>query len=190
MNYGYAKEILNLNPESAQIRLLENETFVKYMYTNLDMAVAEKTIMTADQKYIDSLQEVVDADMKISVRAGQELSERTHIYYEHPILKNFGGEKSMKIKNKAQEIEKVQFEVFPIPTNGLLTVNYIIPENALNAKIEIFDLTGKLIEIYSDLIIGANTLQIDLSNFENGLYTCVYKIDGKQISSKKITVIK
>jgi hypothetical protein len=184
------REIYYINPESAEIRLHENETFVKYMYTNLDMAEAEKTIMTADQKYIDSLQEVVDADMKISVRAGQELSERTHVYYEYPIVKNFGGEKSMKIKNKAQEIEKVQFEVFPIPTNGLLTVNYIIPENALNAKIEIFDLTGKLIEIYSDLIIGANTLQIDLSNFENGLYTCVYKIDGKQISSKKITVIK
>lgn len=160
------------------------------MYTNLDMAEAEKTIMTADQKYIDSLQEVVDADMKISVRAGQELSERTHVYYEYPIVKNFGGEKSMKIKNTSPEKEKIQFEVFPIPTNGMLTANYIIPENALNAKIEIFDLTGKIIKIYSDLILGENTLQIDLSNVENGLYTCVYKIDGKQISSKKITVLK
>lgn len=184
------REINFLNPESAEIRLLENETFVKYMYTNLDMAEAGKTIMTADQKYIDSLQEVVDAAMKISVRAGQELSERTHVYYEYPIVKNFGGEKSMKIKNTAQEIEKVQFEVFPIPTNGMLTANYIIPENALNAKIEIFDLTGKIIKIYSDLVIGANNLQIDLSNIENGLYTCVYKINGKQISSKKITLIK
>ena len=96
----------------------------------------------------------------------------------------------MKIKNTTPEKEKIQFEVFPIPTNGLLTVNYIIPENALNAKIELFDLTGKLIKIYSDLVLGENTLQIDLSNFGNGLFTCVYKIDGKQISSKKITVIK
>ncbi len=184
------REINYLNPESAEIRLRENETFVKYMYTNLDMAEAEKTIMTADQKYIDSLQEVVDANMKISVRAGQELGQRTNVYYEYPIVKNFGGEKSMKIKNTTPEKEKIQFEVFPIPTNGLLTVNYIIPENALNAKIELFDLTGKLIKIYSDLVLGENTLQIDLSNFENGLYTCVYKIDGKQISSKKITVIK
>lgn len=190
MNYGYAKEILDLNPESADIRLRENEAFVKFMYTNLDMAESGKTIMTAAAAAIDSLQDVADRGVKISVRASEAVGQRTNIFAEYPIVKSHGGEKSMKINNSNSPLGKIQFDVYPVPTTSILTVNYIIPGNATNAKIEIFDLTGKLIQAKLILQKEEYSIQFDLSGVETGIYTCIYKIDGKQISAKKIAVVK
>jgi hypothetical protein len=52
------------------------------------------------------------------------------------------------------------------------------------------DSFGGDIDNDSNLVKEENSIQLDLSEFDSGLYTSVYKIDGKQISSKKITVIK
>jgi hypothetical protein len=184
------REVQYLNPESADIRLRENEAFVKFMYTNLDIAESGQTIMTAAAAAIDSLQDVADKGVKISVRAGEAVGQRTNIFAEYPIVKNHGGEKSMKINNSNSPLGKIQFDVYPVPTTSILTVNYIIPGNATNAKIEIFDLTGKLIQAKLILQKEEYSIQFDLSGVETGIYTCIYKIDGKQISAKKIAVVK
>jgi len=88
-----------------------------------------------------------------------------------------------------EQSQNESFNLYPNPTNGKLTVDYIITESASKAQIEIYDLTGKLIQVISNLVKEENSIQLDLSEFDSGLYTSLYKIDGKQISSKKITVI-
>jgi hypothetical protein len=179
-----------LNPESADIRLRENEAFVKFMFTNLDIAESGKTIMTAAAAAIDSLQDVADKGVKISVRAGEAVGQRTNIYTEYPIVKNHGGAKSMRLEDTNEKQETVEFNAFPIPSDGIVVLNYKIPANIEHAKVEIFDLSGKLILTSSNFVSEESSIELDLTAFRNGAYICSFILDNKIQSTKKLIILK
>src|SRR6185295_17216463 len=61
-------------------------------------------------------------------------------------------------------------QVFPNPTNGMITIKFISSENQ-NCDLIIFDITGR--ELKRETIsttIGLNTTPTDLSAFTKGLY--------------------
>lgn len=71
-----------------------------------------------------------------------------------------------------------KLSAFPIPTNK--TFNFINPKNGAN-KIEIFDLTGKIV-INKSFGVSENTISLDVENLPKGIY--IYKIGNS--SSKFI----
>jgi hypothetical protein len=68
--------------------------------------------------------------------------------------------------------------VYPNPTTGIL--NMELPKNS---QVMIHDLNGKLIAEFSS---GEILLQLNLSNFENGVYFVTSVSDGVVLNQKVI----
>jgi CubicO group peptidase (beta-lactamase class C family) len=71
---------------------------------------------------------------------------------------------SFSIIVSAEQIKTVQLEIYPNPTNGILTIGIFNPQNA---DIEIFNINGSL--VYSKPL-KSNQEQIDLSAYPKGVY--------------------
>jgi hypothetical protein len=82
-----------------------------------------------------------------------------------------------------EENTTVDFNVYPNPTQGNITINV---SNALNALVEIIDINGKVIKAKQ---VNHTINTFDLSNYENGIYF-VKVITNNQIITKKINLIK
>jgi len=72
-----------------------------------------------------------------------------------------------------------QFNVYPNPTNDIL--NYEIPANYTVNSIEVYDISGKKINVTQ----GANQT-INTTNLQNGLYFVKFMIDGTVVTKKFI----
>jgi PKD repeat protein len=77
--------------------------------------------------------------------------------------------------------------VYPNPTNGLANVEFHVPKQS-NVKVQVYDITGKLIAqpYQGRLNAGDLQLNIDLSAFPSGLYTIRLDIDGESVFRKLI----
>jgi hypothetical protein len=73
--------------------------------------------------------------------------------------------------------------VYPNPTNGLVTIDLAAYENK-KYEIFVFDAIGNLV------LQNTNVKVIDLSNFENGLYSITLKQENATVSSRRIMLIK
>jgi len=79
----------------------------------------------------------------------------------------------------------------PNPTGSFTSIRYKMPRelNFNNATINIYDLTGKMIESYR-LNDNNGELRINVTNLISGTYLYDLLIDGRQIDLKKMVVIK
>ena len=72
--------------------------------------------------------------------------------------------------------------IFPNPTQN--NVNVKFEETISNASYRLIDVAGR--EVFSSSINGVNTLSLDLSNQNNGVYFLMINIDGEVITKKII----
>jgi hypothetical protein len=79
-----------------------------------------------------------------------------------------------------------QFNLYPNPNNGSMTLDYKIPHNA---SLEITDLNSRLLGKYF-LSLGASKIEITNDNLQNGIY--LYRVVSKNsiLKTGKIAVIK
>lgn len=77
----------------------------------------------------------------------------------------------------------VDFNVYPNPTHGNITINL---SNASNALIDIIDINGKVLKTKQ---VNNTTNTFNLSDFENGIYFVKVNTNNK-IITKKISLIK
>jgi hypothetical protein len=90
-----------------------------------------------------------------------------------------------------EEIEKdALFNLYPNPSTGTLTLNYVIPQNAENQSVSFYDATGKLVQKVDFTGEGQIQLNIDCSGFSNGVYQCVLVSDGEVLQQGKLVLIK
>ncbi len=79
-----------------------------------------------------------------------------------------------------------ELSVYPNPANDNLEVNYST-SGSKNTSFEIINLVGS--KVYSKALESAeNTLNLNISNLNSGIYFCVLKVDNKMITSKKLVV--
>ena len=79
---------------------------------------------------------------------------------------------------------------YPNPTSdGITRVEYQIGNNYINGKIIFHDLQGRIISSIN-LDSKSGTVDIDVSDLESGIYTYSLVLDGKSISTKKISKIR
>ncbi len=79
-------------------------------------------------------------------------------------------------------------DILPNPTNGLTKVFYNIEKNDC-AKIQITDLTGKILSEINNLRNGREEVEINLSQFENGTYIVKFSSIGGIIKFVKVIKI-
>lgn len=80
--------------------------------------------------------------------------------------------------------QTINITIIPNPNEGLFTIN---STEKLNGELMIFDVLGKL--IYQEKINSRNSVQVDLSNNDAGLYIAVIKGENFTIT-KKIQFLK
>lgn len=75
--------------------------------------------------------------------------------------------------------------ISPNPGNGQYTIQGSILEPFSHGILYISDLTGRT--LHSETISGSEfSRQIDISNYENGLYLCVLRLDGQMVATSHI----
>lgn len=84
------------------------------------------------------------------------------------------------------EASDITFDVYPNPTSGLLNVN--LESISGDVKIEILNEFGQLMT-GSKVVAGGQLLNLDLSDYANGIYMVNIVSEGK-IMSKRISVLK
>ena len=90
-----------------------------------------------------------------------------------------------EILNSVEEIESIQFEIYPNPAkNRIKLLSSELITN--NCKIELHDLYGKTL-IEKQIPAGIKNIEIDVSNLASGVYFCTMKKDKKS-STKKLII--
>ncbi len=74
-------------------------------------------------------------------------------------------------------------EIFPNPTSGLLQLKFELPESA-DIELEIYDMTGRLMQTQILNGISSQTQSINIGAFSDGVYTLKIKIDDVFILRK------
>ena len=96
-------------------------------------------------------------------------------------------------KQKAVAMSRVEgqttnFYLYPNPNNGSMILDYDLG-NYTNAKVNVFDITGKVISTYK-LSDTKGILQMNEQNLNNGVYFYRILIGEKIIKTDKIVIIK
>ena len=91
----------------------------------------------------------------------------------------------MSVKNENQETVTESEElisVYPNPFNSRATLSLNLTR-AERTNISLFDLNGRQIEVLYDgnLNVGANVLQLDISNQSNGSYLIVVNSENQSL---------
>lgn len=82
------------------------------------------------------------------------------------------------------------YQNYPNPFNPTTTISFYLPK-AENVKLEVFDITGRLVSTLEKrkMNAGSHTRQFDASEFSSGVY--FYRIEtGTFTSIQKMTLIK
>lgn len=111
-------------------------------------------------------------------------SEFNNHYYNSTILKLDCQGDTIWNYNHCLSPNIHDFSIFPNPFSDNFTVQ--IPNISDNSVIttKIFDVTGKLIALKT--FYDTPILQLDASNWSNGIYHCVFYVDGEFYEMKKI----
>lgn len=79
-----------------------------------------------------------------------------------------------------------QFNVYPNPSNGLYTLDFIATSSE-NIQLEVFNLLGEKVYLQKAVAVnGKNQYQIDLSKMSNGIYFVNVQFKNDRITSKII----
>lgn len=93
----------------------------------------------------------------------------------------------ISINNKG---EALLLQNRPNPTTVETTIDYNIPADSNNAKIVIYDITGKVIRTVAVDHSGEGALKVNTQNITSGTYSYQLIVDDKTISTKKMVVQK
>lgn len=186
------EEVYYLDEVNLKAKERENYYFIQFLNLKLDLAEQEIDFFKADQKQLTVLQEIAEANVQISIKAEWDLSLITGKEYEHFIVKEeMNSEKKMIVSNEVnQDDNKSSLTLYPNPTSGKLNVDFEINEVRNSKFIQIFDVMGKLLKTIRLEANSQRRLEIDCSEFANGIYSCVLISGGKVLTSKKLVIVK
>jgi hypothetical protein len=85
------------------------------------------------------------------------------------------------------EESNVLYQNVPNPFNSITTINYRLDNNVKNAKICIYNLTGKQLQCYNlPATAGENAIEVRASSLQSGMYLYSLIVDGKLIDTKRM----
>jgi hypothetical protein len=106
------------------------------------------------------------------------------------LLKKFAGQTLVE----DQLMKDPVLTIFPNPVRDNATISLVI-SNTSHVEIDIYTVQGeKVLDLFNGVMAsGENRLNIDVSHFNSGIYTCILRVDGvkdKRSESMKILVVK
>ena len=89
----------------------------------------------------------------------------------------------------AFNIDLANFDVYPNPTNNRLFVN-LSEYVGQTGTIEIFNSFGQQMNLFDLGLINNDSFRIDVSDYQNGVYTITVKVSDRQFNTKMFVVSK
>jgi hypothetical protein len=87
----------------------------------------------------------------------------------------------------SEKENNILFQNVPNPFNSATTITYRLAEKTANAKICIYNLTGKQLQCYNlPAIEGENSIEVRASSLQSGMYLYSLIVDGKLIDTKRM----
>jgi hypothetical protein len=104
-----------------------------------------------------------------------------------------GGETSRKTKITTTSnngiVSSAISGIMPNPSSGIFEIDYLIVDNAENAELVAYDLTGR--QVYRKAIDqSSQRTMLDLSKLANGVYSIKLTVNGNVSDSEKVVIAK
>jgi len=94
---------------------------------------------------------------------------------------------STNIKLSSYDLARIGQNI-PNPYTNITKINYVIPSDATESNLNIFDSTGRLVKSESIDHVGEGVLTIDASDLNSGIYSYQLVVNGRSIQSHKMVV--
>ncbi|MBL0330075.1 MAG: T9SS type A sorting domain-containing protein [Bacteroidetes bacterium] len=172
--------------------------------TSVNSAVAPTTVMETNRKTVNAIYlqtfasgsyelESADESTLLAIANLDPLIDGDAVYSARAMLRIDPTDNSTVRSMETEEEETIQentlaSKVYPNPNNGVMQMDYTIDEESTGTLI-IYDLTGRKLNAYT-LTSGTNTLQIDESKLESGIYFYQIIVNNEMIESDKIVIVK
>ncbi|MFI4962675.1 MAG: T9SS type A sorting domain-containing protein [Legionellales bacterium] len=101
------------------------------------------------------------------------------------------GDHDHSMIKKANTVESINSKLilYPNPVNDNATVAYTLPDNAVKAFLDVFDMAGRKVTNYQ-LAIGSSQTTINTVELSGGIYFCSLVVDGIAIDKIKFVIQK
>lgn len=76
---------------------------------------------------------------------------------------------------------------YPNPASGSVSVNYELPPSARDMEISLFNLIGQKVK-QTRLTSTFGTAKMDVQSLKSGIYFMYLKVDGRDITSRKVVI--
>lgn len=92
---------------------------------------------------------------------------------------------TLSIENNTEAVSGVT--VFPNPATDKVNIDFNL-KNASDVAVEVTDITGKVVETLSltNASVGANTAELNVSNYATGIYSVVVKSNDGSVTKKLV----
>lgn len=142
------------------------------------------------QNQIDSMNVLVANQDSINTDLEDRLTTLETCISNIGICNNNGGGNGNKISSQTITLENTTAIVLdqnlPNPFAESTQINFVIPDDVLNAKLLFYDMSGRIINEVNITERGNGTLTVYGENLEKGIYTYSLIADGKLIATKKM----
>lgn len=78
---------------------------------------------------------------------------------------------------------------YPNPSTGITTIDCYVSDNAMDARIVVFNMSGIVVHQYTISNRGNSSVTLDLQNLPSGIYFYSMKIDGNTVSDRRRLVL-
>ncbi|MDT8411519.1 MAG: tail fiber domain-containing protein [Vicingaceae bacterium] len=192
--YGFiAQEVEQVLPElvsnhtfPAQYDSLGNQTSAAINYKGLNYNAFIAILM----KGMQDQQEALNNKDSIIDNLETRLAAIEACINKIGICNNNGGGNNNKISSQTVTLENINAIILqqnlPNPFKESTQINYVLPDDVLNAKMLFYDMSGRIINEVNINERGNGTLTVYGENLEKGIYTYSLIADGKLIATKKM----
>lgn len=84
---------------------------------------------------------------------------------------------------------KYNINLYPNPASDFIKINYSLPANVKIAKVDVFDMNGKIVKTYK-VDKTFNDILIDTNDLSSGTYICKISSNKQEISETKFVITK
>jgi len=94
------------------------------------------------------------------------------------------------VQNFSNAVQNALSSAYPNPASNIVSLTYSLASNATSAKIVFYNMLGQQVNTLPiDIINRGDTVKVDASGMNVGIYFCTLVVNDKTIATKKIIVI-
>jgi hypothetical protein len=153
------------------------------------LEIQNRTIHQMTSTELQTVQTIADLNSDCQAVSNARAILRQVLHLEYPIVLDFGSLRAtsqLKIPTVYNEVKLGH--AMPNPSTGLVSIPYNL-DHQLNGWIKVVDITGRIV-IEQPLVQNQGLVEVDLSNYANGVYSYQLWTGNALLQSAKLVISK